>query len=351
MSNVIDNNVLINDILNNMSDKLDSDQLIALKNILCIKLYDLQLTQKCYDLATTDDDNDTKKIERFIISKKVNKLADTSIRQYVRTAKDLRGFINKNFVDITTQDITYYLLFNQQQKHWSDRYYCNQINYLSVFFTFLLDEEYITKNPMRKIKRIRPSKTVKKPFSASELEMIRKACENDLRVLTLVEFLLSSALRVESVSILKWGDLDFKTKSGFVKVKGGDIFKFRYNEKTEFYLSQYLSERMKNEKRSYSEMIERPLFVRKHKDAHTKDYESLSAHGIEYILLELAKKTKIDKLHPHRFRRTFACNALSRGATLEEVKEHLGHKDLRTTLIYAEITDTMKEQSYRKYCE
>lgn len=351
MSEILSTDVVVCDILNEMTGVLSDMQLDLLKNTLYINLHDVQLCKQTYELATTIENNDTKKIEYFAVSKKLAKKSEKTIKQYVRSACALRNYVNKNFKDITTSDVKYYIAMNQRNGRWGDITSVNEYNYLNVFFDFLLDEGLIDKNPIRKIEKIKVTKKVKKPFSTTELEKMRTACSDDIRLLTMIEFFLSTALRVESVSILKWSDLDFKTKSGYVRVKGGNVEKFRYNEKTEYYLMKYLTYRMEKEHRTYEEMMDRPLFVAKKIDRVTKDYEAITTHGIGYIMHGISNKSGVRNIHPHRFRRTFACNALSHGMPLEEVQKHLMHKDIGTTTIYAEFTDEMKERSYRLHCE
>lgn len=351
MSNEIKKEDLISDILNGMSNILDNEQLKNLKNILYIKLNNVQITKNTYDIAVLDDDNDIVKLERFMISNKIKELSDKSINQYVISAKNLRKAVNKNFADITSDDIECYIARKQIDGKWSDRTSANQYANMNVFFSYLEDKGYIKRNPMKDIERIKISRKLPKPYSIPEMEKIRNACKGDIMKTAMVEFFLATALRVESIHKLKWEDLDMNKKTGIIVVKGGDEHKFRFNDRTVFYLNQYLDYRMKKEDRTYDEIMERPLFVRARKDTNTGDYEALSCDGIRYIMNKIKKDTGIQQLHPHRFRRTFACNAIAHGMPMEDVKEHLGHKDIKTTFIYAEITDMKLEHSYRTYCE
>ena len=112
-----------------------------------------------------------------------------------------------------------------------------------------------------------------------------------------------------------------------------------------------LDERMRIENRSKEDMEERPVFVGKKRDRKTKDFEALTTDGVRHILSEIGKEAGIEEIYPHKFRRTFACEAINRGMPLEDLKEHMHHKQYDTTLKYAQLTDSRLDNSYRTYCE
>ena len=343
--------VFVTNIVNRMSNKLDNEQLSYLKNTLYINLHDVQLSLMNYDLVVTDDNSDATLMSYFTGELRMANKSEKTIKQYGDAAWKLRSFVNKPFRDITHMDIKFYFASMQKDGRWGDKTAENNYNYINALFTYLFDSEYISKNPMKKVPRIKVTEKKKSRYSNTEVEKMLNTCSKDIRVMAILEFFLSSALRVESVSILKWKDLDFKTRSGIVRVKGGNEEKFRFNEKTEFYLNKYLKERMNKENRTYDEMMERPLFACSKRDKITKDYEAMGTNGYRTLMKKVGKKSGVTNVHPHRFRRTFACNAIEHGMPMEEVKEHLMHKDIQTTFIYADITETKLEHSYRQYCE
>lgn len=351
MSEIIDNDQFTFNILNKMSDDLTDDQLIKLKNLLYSNLHDIQLQKQNYDLAVIDDNNDAKKLEWFAITEKVLKKSDYTIKQYVRSAWQLRTFIGKNFEDITSSDVKLLIAKKQLNNEWSDSTTISQCNYLRVFFSFLVDEEYISKNPMNKVKLAKAKKVPKYGFSAMELEAIRNVCYHNTREMAMVEFLYATGLRVASVVALKWRDLDLLQLKGTVKMKGGDTNEFQFSEKSAFYLIKMFDERMSFENRTKEEMLDRPVFASKRLDPKTHDYEGISSSRFEQLLKKIGKKANVKKVHPHRFRRTFACCAINRGMPLEELKEHMHHKSYNTTLMYASINNERLKQSYKTYCE
>lgn len=350
MSDELNLNLFVNNILNSMSDTLTDEQLIKLKNTLFINLHDVSIHKKTYDLALTTD-NDAEKIRLFAISEKVLKKSDGTIEQYVRSAWMLRTFIGKEFSEITTMDIKYFIAVKKTKNEWSDITIVNQCNNLRAFFSFLVDEEFISENPLAKIKSIKYDNVPKKPFTAMELEAIRNVCYRDTRKMAIIEFLEATGLRVSSMVSLRWCDLNLFSRTGEVKLKGGDTDTFRFSEKSAFYLIKMLDERMTKENRTKEEMLSRPVFASIKKNTVTKDYESLSTDDIRRILNEVGREAGIEEIYPHKFRRTFACEAINRGMPLEELKEHMHHKQYDTTLIYAHISNTRLDHSYRTYCE
>lgn len=350
MSVQFNTDIFVTEVIQAMMSDLSDEQIRKLKNTLYIKLNDIEMTKKSYELALLPENNDTKLMEYFKVSKRLSNRSEKTINQYERSAWRLREFVKKNFCDITAMNIKYYMA-SMQNSGWSDVTTENQYNNLNSFFSFLCDEGFIDKNPMRKIERIKVHKKIKKPYSVSDLEKIRSACSDNLRDIALVEFSLATALRVDSIQRLKWSDIDFARKAVTARVKGGDIKQFRFNEKAKFYLLKYLDERMKKENRSFDDMMDRHIFVGQKRDKVTKDFEGITTDGIRYAMRKIGHDACVDKMHPHRFRRTFACNAISHGMPMENVKEHLGHKSIQTTFTYAEITDILQEQSYNTYCE
>lgn len=342
---------VITKILNGMMDSLDDKQLRQLKDQLYICLHDVDLVKQKYELAESINDSDIIKLNYFASSLRIAKYSENTINQYLRTAKILRGFIGKDFDKITSADVKFYLAYNQKENKWADSTMLNSIHYLSSFFNFLQEEEYILKNPMIKITRVKAEKVVKNGFTPAEMEKLRLAAREEPRNAALIEFLYASGIRVNELSTLKWGDIDIKHKKLIVRGKGNKEREVLFSEKAEFYMRRYFEERMQKENRSPEEMIERPLFANAKRSPETKDFEALQNNGIRYILNQIGDRAGVKKVHPHKFRRTFATDAINRGMPIEQLKTLMGHNSYDTTLIYANIKDNKIEQSYRTYCE
>ena len=347
----ISTEILITNILNSMTKSLDDDQLRELKNTLYIHLHDINVSHKCYDLVEVMRDNDTIKMNYLEASMRVARYSDKTIKQYLSVLKNLRNFVGKNISDITSVDIKYFLAYHQKEKKWMDSTTDNYIHYYSSVFNLLMKDEMIEKNPMDKISSIHCEVVKKKPFTSVEMEQLRMVARTSARNIALIEFLYATGIRVGELTKLRWNDIDFQHLSLIVYGKGKKQREVLFSEKAGFYLLRYLDERMTKEKRTKEEIMNRPLFVCSRKNSKTKDYEALSIRSIEDLITLLGTKAQVEESYPHKFRRTFATDAINHGMPLEQVKELMGHSQYDTTLIYAQIKINKIEQSYRTYCE
>lgn len=313
----INSEILISNICMGMMNTLDDDQLKILKNTLQIQFHDVEISSKKYELVESIQQNDLIKLNYFENSLKVAKYSEGTILQYMRTIKLLRSFVSKDFEKITGADIKYYLAYHQQEKNWKDNTLKNNIHYLSAFFRFLEKEDLIQKNPMLKVDQVRSEKVIKESFTSEEMERLRKAARNNVRETALLEFLYATGIRLNELCQLKWCDIDTRHLSLKVKGKGNKEREVLFSEKAAFHLDEYFTERMQIENRSREDMLIRPLFTNKKRNPDTHDFEALENNGVRYILKELGKKAHVNKVHPHRFRRTFATDAINHGMPLE----------------------------------
>lgn len=345
----ISSNIIITNILTAMSPDLNDSQLGKLKNTLWINFADVEIVKNNYDLAESVQGNDYQKIQYFAAAMKIRKLSDKSIKQYKDAANKLRSYWGKNFEDISSMEIEAYLAHRQEECNWKDVTLKNNINYLRTFYRFLAKKELISKNPMDKIDGVKLEKREKETFSVVELEKIKKACESSKRDLALIEILYTSGIRVSELVNLKWKDIDFDHLRFIVYGKGAKEREVLFTERCRFYLLEYLEERLKMEGRTKEEMMERSLIGGNKIDKVTKDFEGVSADGIRMILKRLSKKSGIHtKISPHKFRRTFATDAINNGMPLETLRKLMGHESFETTLLYAKINDDTVNMAYRK---
>lgn len=343
--------ILIANVINGMVSSLDDKQLKKLKDQLYIQLHDVDISGKKYELSEAISENDMMKLQYFEASMKISKHSDGTIEQYLRSARMLRNFVQKNFNDIKAADIKYFLAYHQQHNGWSDNTVKNNMHNLQAFYKFLMKEELIRTNPMLKIDAIKCEKVIREVFSSAEMEKIRMSCRHLPREAALIEFLYATGIRVDELVRLKWKDIDVRHMDFIVRGKGNKQREAEFNERAGFYLLRYFEERMKIERRTRDEMLERPLFARRKKDPVTKDYEAVSDNGIRHILSEIGKAAGVEHIHPHKFRRTFATDAINRGMPLEHLMILMGHEQHDTTLRYAQIKSGRVNQSYRMCCE
>ena len=205
---------------------------------------------------------------------------------------------------------------------------------MSSFFSFLELEDYIIKNPVRRIHKIRIENLIKETYSDELLEQLRNNC-NNIRNLAIIDLLASSGMRIGELVKLNIDDINFETNSCLVYGKGRKMREVYFDAKAKLHLKEYLSTRKDNNE---------ALFV-----TIDKPYNRLGIRGIELMLQGLGDSIGEDKVHPHKFRRTLATKAIDKGMPIEQVQRLLGHTKIDTTLNYAMVNQNNVRISHRKY--
>lgn len=314
-----------------LQNRLTNEHLRAVQDALTITLNDYEVQKRCTELATNNDGSELM-FRKYIATKRIEGLSENSIRRYTYINRQLVDYLNKPLSEITVFDIRFYLTYKKEVDNVSDRTLDGMRRCYSSFFSWLTTEGFIQKNPCLALKSIKCKKTIKKPFSAEELERIRKVCDSK-RDIAIVDFLYSTGCRVSEFVSLNICDIDFVNKEGIVLGKGDKERTIYISEVAIMNLKEYLSSR--NDKN-------RALFI-------GRSGKRLSKTGVEALLRKLGKQASVDNVHPHRFRRTLATNLLNRGMSIQDVAQILGHSDLKTTQIYCSINQANTKASYFKY--
>lgn len=272
-------------------------------------------------------------VERFIRHKKLVGLKDTSLTGYVNEVRRLQSYVDKGYCDITTADIKDYLANLVAERHISGTTLQSRIRYLSSFFDFLMNEEYIDRNPTSKIERVMVEKKIKRAFSESDIESLRNACDNK-RDRAYIEFLYSTGCRVTESLSLDVKDVNFSEGEVIAFGKGHKERVVYLSDTASKYLQEYLEDR-------YAQPDE-PLFT------HQVNHQRMTPRGAQVLLKEVGDKAGVENVHPHRFRRTMATHLLDRGMPIEQIKEVLGHERLDTTMIYCNVNSGKVKASFKE---
>lgn len=326
---------LLENVINEMLPHLSQDQLEHLNNVLYVNFHGVEVVEQCTDLTATGTDGDEAKIRMFVASKKaVNRQTET-LKQYSREIYNMLDFLGKRLEDITGMDLRYYYGVMRERRGIKMSTMQTRLHYLSSFWDFLITEELVHSNPVKKVGLLKIEKTIKKPYTAEEMEALRVNCMT-LRDRALVEFLYSTGVRVSELVSLNVGDIEMEKQKLIVYGKGSKERKTYLTDGAKFYLRRYLQERGANP--------DEPLFV-----TLDNPHNRLTVAGVQYMLRQLGKRADVKNVHPHRFRRTIATDLLSRGMQIEQVKEFLGHEKLDTTMIYCTVKTESVQASHRKY--
>ena len=329
---------ILENVVNEMMPHLDERQMEQLQNALYINFHGVEVKEEHYELAETGLDGDEAKIRMFVASKKAVNRQTNTLKQYSRDIYNMLNFLGKRLEDITGMDLRYYYGVMRERRGIKMSTMQTRLHYLSSFWDFLITEELVHSNPVKKVGLLKLEKTIKKPYSAAEMEALRTSCV-ELRDRALVEFLYSTGVRVSELVSLNVGDIEMGKQELIVYGKGSKERKTYLTDGAKFYLRRYLQVRGKD-----SDMATQPLFT-----TLDSPHGRLSVPGVQYMLRQLGKRAKVQNVHPHRFRRTIATDLLSRGMPIEQVKEFLGHEKIDTTMIYCTIEEENVQASHRKY--
>ena len=270
----------------------------------------------------------------FISAKRVEGCSEKSLQYYESTIRNMLAAINKPECKITTEDLRGYLDTYQQRGTVSKVTLDNVRRILSSFFSWLEDEDYIVKSHVRRIHKVKTGKTVKETYSDESLELMRDHCDN-ARDLAMIDLLSSTGIRVGELVKLNRADIDFDNRECVVFGKGNKERKVYFDARTKIHLQKYLGERTDNNE---------ALFV-----SLTGPYERLQISGVEIRLRKIGKELGLQKVHPHKFRRTLATMAIDKGMPIEQVQQLLGHQSIDTTLQYAMVNQNNVKESHRKF--
>ena len=273
-------------------------------------------------------------VKLFLAAKRVEGCSDKTVKYYDSTIRNVLTAISKDVKQVQTDDLRIYLDDYQSKSGASKVTIDNIRRILSSFFAWLENEDYIVKSPMRRIHKVKTCKTVKETYSDEALELMRdnSECKRDLAI---IDMLASTGMRVGELVKLNRSDIDFEGRECVVVGKGNKQRKVYFDARTKIHLQNYLDSRTdKNE----------ALFV-----SLQKPYNRLLISGVEIRLRELGKKLDLNKVHPHKFRRTLATMAIDKGMPIEQVQQLLGHQSVDTTLQYAMVNQNNVKRSHQKY--
>lgn len=323
----------INEIVSNMITVLNNEQLGMLKDTLEHTLFNCEIVQSFNENEANDNG---KILELFITSKKIEGCSIRTTSYYEMILKRLFKHLTFSVKKITTEDLRVYLDEYQKSSNASKVSIDNIRRILSSFFNWLESENYILKSPMRRIHKIKTVKVIKETYSSETMQIIRDNCEH-LRDIAIIDLLASTGMRVGELVKLDKYNVDFNNKECIVLGKGGKERRVYFDSITKIHLIRYLNSRTDENE---------ALFVSK-----LKPYKRLEISGVEIMLRKLGRKLGITRIHPHKFRRTLATNAIDKGMPVEQVQKLLGHTKIDTTMQYAMVDQNNVKNSYRKYLD
>lgn len=324
---------LITQIQASMASMLNSAQLEELRRILTNALHGMEIVQNRASPPEEAKENGGL-LDVFIAAKRIEGCSEKSLKYYDSTIRQMLGGTDKPVREISTDDLRCYLATYQKERRSSKVTIDNMRRIFSSFFGWLEDEDYILKSPVRRIHKVKTDKPIKETFSDESLELLRDACE-EIRDLAMVDLLASTGMRVGELVNLNREDVNFHERECVVLGKGGSERIVYFDARTKIHLLNYLDSRSDTNS---------ALFV-----SLTHSHERLLIGGVETRLREIGRRADIQKVHPHKFRRTLATRAIDKGMPIEQVQRLLGHVKIDTTMHYAMVNQTNVKNSHRKF--
>lgn len=321
---------LITDVIQGMLPYLNNAQSKRLQEVLQCSLVNYEVTENTGKKKSSEQDF----VELFLSAKRIEGCSEKSLKYYKNTIVAMLTTLNIEVKYIITDDIRGYLTEYQKKNNSSKVTIDNIRRILSSFFSWLEDEDYILKSPVRRIHKIKTGTNIKETYSDEALELMRDNC-TESRDLAMIDMLASPGMRVGEMVLLNRSDINFNERECVVFGKGNKERVVYFDARTKIHLQNYLKSRKDDNP---------ALFV-----SLKSPHERLEIGGVEVRLREFGKQLGLQKVHPHKFRRTLATMAIDKGMPIEQLQHLLGHRKIDTTLQYAMVKQSNVKIAHKKY--
>ena len=313
-------------ILNEMAEYLSVPQMKKLQEVLLDNLSDTS--------AQKENIENSEYLKLFLDAKRIEGCSERTLQYYKVTVEQMLKRISTPIRKMTTDEIRTYLVEYQQRGGCSKVTIDNIRRNISSFFSWLEEEDYILKSPMRRIHKIKTKTVVKEVISDENMEKMRDACD-EMRDLAIIDMLYSTGIRVGELVRLNIEDVNMEQRECVVFGKGDKERRVYFDAKAKIHLMEYLASRTDNNPALFVSLDGR--------------HKRLEISGVEIRLRQLGRKLSLDRIHPHKFRRTMATRAIDKGMPIEQVQKILGHSQIDTTMQYAIVNQNNVKNSHKRY--
>lgn len=315
---------IINAVLSEMQSVLEPRQIKRLADAL----------RRAFEPRSNVDAQDL--LALFLTAKEVEGCSPKTLAYYEMTLRHMDTALDKPYGQITSDDLRQYLNDYEATRHTSKVTIDNIRRIMSSFFSWLEDEDYIVKSPVRRIHRVKTAQVAKEVLTDENLEALRGACKSR-RDLAVVDLLASTGMRIGELVRLNRSDVNMQERECLVTGKGNKQRPVYFDARTKLHLTEYLQNRTDNSP---------ALFV-----ALDSTGKRVTVGAMELRLRALGKAAGVKRVHPHKFRRTLATHAIDKGMPIEQVQKLLGHAKIDTTMHYAMVNQNNVKASHRRYLE
>lgn len=330
----MDKEQFVDSVLEAMAPELSPAALQKLEAVLVTRLRDVRLEAESRDLVVSDRHWE-KVLRTWLATKRLENCSTGTLANYGRAIRMMLERLNRRLRDITTGDLRCYLAMYQAERQVGLSYMETMRHMISSFFSWLTDEGYIDRDPSRRLRKIKVPEVIKKPYSAAEMEALKRHAASQ-RDLALLEIMYSTGARIGEIVALNRDQINLAGRDAIIYGQKGKKERYVYlTESCCYHLRRYLDGRTDDNP---------ALFV-----GSRTPCRRLTKSAVQAMLRKLGAVTGVDHVHPHRFRRTLATDALERGVPIEQVQEILGHSKIETTRIYCTVTEEAVRSSFRRF--
>ncbi|MGL4450449.1 MAG: tyrosine-type recombinase/integrase [Sarcina sp.] len=310
-------NKLIYELSSELNLRFEEQQIV--NDILNGVLSDYEFNRKSTDIVASDV---SEKVIMYLQAMKFEGLKDNTLQNYFYFFRKFATQINKRVIDINVNDLRMFLFKECEDQKPST--VNTKTTYIQNFFSWMLEEEIIEKNPAKKLSHVKVPERLRHALKIEEIERLRLACVDE-RERVIIELLFSTGCRVEELTNVNVEHLDFSDNSLRVVGKGDKERIVLFNPKTKVHIENYLK------LNDYKE----GALIRTVRLPHNR----IGVKGIRYAIKNIAQRAGFDKsIYPHLFRHTTATCAINNGASIVTVQKLLGHSSIETTRRYAKIS-------------
>lgn len=226
-------------------------------------------------------------------------------------------------------------LYGLQQQGVSDVSVAGYQRIVAAFFSWCFENDYISKNPCKKVANIKCEKRHKRALSSEELASVRDAC-GSLKERTIIELLYSTGCRIREFVSLKRSDIELD--NGIIHA---------HNWKSRRDKTVYISDVCKHYLKRYLNETDGDFLFYHIGYGGNKP---MDVRSVERVVERIGIRAGLPKgrLHPHLFRHTLATSIVSNGGSLSDAQAVLDHARPETTLIYAELSKTQIQEVHRR---
>lgn len=351
---------LLTELMVMLQPMLNREQFEEARMRATIILAEYEISKRETELTIWEENKNDAVIRKWLSAKAAAGMSPRTIQFYGKEVPNFFSKVQKNYDEITADDLRLYFAVRVQKDRVSKVTADNERRCLSSFYGWLQKEEILLRNPMAKLDSIKKTKKKKKAYDLMDLEKIRLGCRT-AREKAIVEILASTWCRVSELVGIQLDDIDGDRI--IVHGKGDKEREVYLNARSKLALDVYLQERKdtnpylfpRSKNAGKINIMLQSGHRKKELPNWYKDPEMVDEYlptdkgTIESIVRNLGRRAGVDKVHPHRFRRTGATMALRQGMPLTTVSKLLGHESIATTQIYLDISDEEMADAHKKY--